>query len=107
MKKNDLKNGCVVELRNGKKCIKIDNTLLIVYENGKNDFGWLKLGDYNNDLTFASNNSDEYDIVKVDNNVTFDYFNIGYCARAIMKQFSSVSAKTDKWSWEREENETN
>ena len=105
MKKSELKNGCVVELRNGNKGIKIDNILLIVYKDSKSIFGWLKLNDYNDDLTFASNDNDldEYDIVKVDNDVTFDYSNVKYCVNAIRNHFTTTSTKADKWSWKRKE----
>lgn len=104
MKKSDLKNGCVVELRNGDKGIKIDNILLIVRENSKDIFSWLKLNDYNNNLTFPFKDLGEYDIVKVDNDVTFNYFNTEYCAKAIGYYSCRVSTKTDKWTWERKEN---
>ena len=89
MKKSDLKNGCVVELRNGDKGIKIDNILLIVRENSKDIFSWLKLNDYNNNLTFPFKDLGEYDIVKVDNDVTFNYFNTEYCAKAIGNHFNT------------------
>lgn len=60
MNKSELKNGCVVELRNGNRGIKIDNMLLIVRKNSEDMFGWLKLNDYNDDLTFANNDVAEY-----------------------------------------------
>lgn len=104
MKKSDLKNGCIVELRNGSKGIKIDNILLIIRENSEDMFGWLKLNDYNNDLIFSTIALDKYDIVKVDNDVTFNCSNIDYCAKAIKTHLSLVSTKVNKWSWKRQEN---
>lgn len=69
MKKSELKNGCVVELRNGKQYIKI-NEALINIEN----VGWLDLDVYDDEkLTYensvkgAEYKRPEFDIVKVDN----------------------------------------
>ena len=103
MNKSELKNGCVVELRNGAKCIKIEDILLIVYENNEDSFDWVKLDNYNDDLTSVDNDVPEYDIVKVDNDVTFDYSNMKYCAKAIINHFSIPSTQTYKWTWERKE----
>ena len=103
MNKSDLKNGAVVELRNGDKCIKIDNTLLIVRENNEDMFSWLRLDAYNSDLTFASNELEKYDIVKVDNDVTYIYSGIKYCERAIINHFNTLSTEVNKWTWKRQE----
>ena len=100
MKKSDLKNGAVVELRNGKRCIKIDNILLIVRENSKDIFSWLKLNEYNDDLTFAYDDADKYDIVKVDNDVYAKSFLTQCCIQPMQNHFYTTSTKTDKWTWE-------
>lgn len=97
MKKSDLKNGCVVELRNGDKCIKIDNTLLVVHQQYKKNgiFGWLNIKEYQNDL--ISLQIKDFDIMKVNNEVMSEY---GDCIKAINKTFN-----LDKpiWTWVRKE----
>ena len=63
MKKSDLKNGCVVELRNGDKGIKIDNILLVnfitksIYLTRQQEFVYIDLGGCNaiNLYEFPSN----------------------------------------------------
>lgn len=96
MKKSELKNGAVVELRNGDKCIKIDNTLLVVHRQYKNCiFGWLNIKEYQDDLIYWR--IKDFDIMKVNNEVMNEY---GGCFKAINKTFNlSIS----KWEWVREE----
>ena len=100
MKKSDLKNGCVVETRNGTKSIKIDNTLVNFYIfNDKISCGWLKFDDYNEDLTYKSVDEEdkEWDIMKVNNNVTNEKV---HCFYAIYNVFNT---QKDTWTWIREE----
>ena len=100
MKKSDLKNGCVVELRNGTKSIKIDNTLVNFYIfNDKISCGWLKFDDYNEDLTFKKEYEEEkeWDIMKVNNSVVKEE---RYCFSAIHTAFNT---QKDTWTWVREE----
>jgi hypothetical protein len=82
--KSELKNGVVVECRNGERFIKIDN---IFY----NNFAGVTLEGYNEDLT-AKGNSRKWDIVKINNNVLD---NRGYCYVALQE------VGEDKWTWER------
>lgn len=99
MKKSDLKNGCVVETRNGTKSIKIDNTLVNFYIfNDKISCGWLKFDDYNEDLTYKSVDEEEkeWDIMKVNNNVTNEKV---HCFYAIYNVFNT---QKDTWTWIRE-----
>lgn len=100
MKKSDLKNGAVVETRNGTKSIKIDNTLVNFYIfNDKISCGWLKFDDYNEDLTYKSVDEEEkeWDIMKVNNNVTNEKV---HCFYAIYNVFNT---QKDTWTWIREE----
>lgn len=99
MKKSELKNGAVVETRNGTKSIKIDNTLVNFYIfNDKISCGWLKFDDYNEDLTYKSVDEEEkeWDIMKVNNNVTNEKV---HCFYAIYNVFNT---QKDTWTWERE-----
>lgn len=89
MKKSDLKNGAVVQSRNGDKYLKVDNTLLSL-----DDFGYyMGLDTYTNDLRFILNAS--FDIVKVNNNIknSNEYKN-----NALVEVFEK-----DKWTWIRYE----
>ena len=70
MKKSDLKNGAVVELRNGEKCFVYEGKLKGIFK-----FFTYHLKDYNEDLTAMR--IETLDIVKVDNtnhlNTNWDY----------------------------------
>lgn len=98
MNKSELKNGCVVETRNGTKYIKIDNTLVNFYIfKDKISCGWLKFDDYNEDLTFKKQFEEkEWDIMKVNNSVIKER----YCFSSIHNAFN---AQKDTWTWVREE----
>ena len=101
MKKSDLKNGAVVELRNGEKCIKIDNILISPSAvNNKVQFTYLVLDSYEEDLTMKDKRNTEYDIVKVNNNVNLVYNNTDYCFNAIIEMFN---INANKWTWVRED----
>ncbi len=92
MKKSDLKNGCVVEVRNGNKYFKIDNTLI-----NSNFRSWASLDFYNEDLTRREKDEKEYDIMKVNNEVENIFFD--GCYRAISQVLDD---KKDVWTWVRE-----
>lgn len=101
MKKSELKNGAVVELRNGEKCIKIDNILISPsVVNNKVQFTYLVLDSYEEDLTMKDKRNTEYDIVKVNNNVNLVYNNTDYCFNAIVEMFN---INANKWTWVRED----
>lgn len=95
MKKSDLKNGAIVELRNGDKyillfnCCKYGNkeNLFISLEDG----GYLQLSDYNEDLKDCDDN--DYDIMKLCQN---DYVRDNIRSH-ILKQ------DKDDWTWIRGE----
>lgn len=96
MNKKDLKNGCVVEIRDGSKYIKIDNTLVCFEIVGDEIITyWLDLRLFKEDLTSVENK--KIDIMKVHNDVMSDY---GNCIKAINKTFN-----LDKpiWTWVRKE----
>ena len=95
MKKSDLENGAIVELRNGDKyillfnCCKYGNkeNLFISLEDG----GYLKFSDYNENLNDCSDK--KFDIMKV---CQHDY--VGNNIRShVLKQGE------DDWTWVREE----
>lgn len=95
MKKSDLRNGAIVETRNGDKCILLFNCcnygdkddLFILLEDG----GYLKLSYYNENLKDCSDK--DLDIMKVCQN---DY--VGDNIRShVLKQ------DEDDWTWVREE----
>lgn len=91
MKKSELKNGAIVELRNGDRCFKIDNTLIVLQRNTTYIFGWLSLKEYEDNLIYKG--LKEFDIMKVDNDVM-----VGneHCLNVISKVVY-------KWTWVREE----
>ena len=94
MTKNDLKNGSIVELRNGDKFIFLRNIkndffkdCLISLESGC----YINFDDYNNDL--KDNINRKYDIVKVCQN---DYVGDNFRDHIINN--------TQNWTWIRKEN---
>lgn len=95
MKKSDLENGAIVELRNGKKYILLFNCctfgnkedLFISLNNGC----YLQLSDYNEDLKNCDDN--DYDIMKVCQNK--------YVGSNIRNHISKQNE--DNWTWIREE----
>ncbi len=87
MKLSELKNGAVVELRNGDRCLKVDNTFLNL-----DSFGmFMKVNNYGEDLKIK-NDDFEWDIVKVNNDVENSN---GYLNSALYGVF-----KRNKWTWE-------
>lgn len=92
MKKSDLKNGAIVQIRNGNTYMKVDNTLFNI-----NDVGvYLELDRYNDNLFYNSKRGKCLDIMKVDNDVLFSDFTI---AKALV----CYKADDIEWTWKREE----
>lgn len=89
--KKDIKNGAIVELRNGEHFIKIDSTLLKITMTGL----YLPLKLYNNDLTYK--NSD-FDIMRVLNPRENEFYKEA-CNKAL---FDFICCNV-KWTWERKE----
>lgn len=95
MKKSDLKNGAVVELRNGDKYILLLNTY---YCNEKDDYlislrngGYIEFDDYDKNLE-SKDGEKKYDIMKVcQNEYVGDNFR------------NHVINDRDKWTWKRQE----
>lgn len=95
MKKNDLKNGTIVELRNGDKYILLLNTY---YSNEKDDYlislrngGYIEFDDYDKNLE-SKDGEKEYDIMKVCQSIY-----VGDNFR------NHVINDRDKWTWKRQE----
>lgn len=89
--KEDIKNGAIVELRNGEHFIKIDSTLLKITMTGH----YLPLKLYNNDLTYK--NSD-FDIMRVLNPRENEFYK-----EACNKALFDFICYNVKWTWERKE----
>lgn len=97
--KEDIKNGAVVELRNGKRFLKLDNTLLGLYNNvlKENYISYMLLDYYDNNLTYKLDSN--YDIMKILNPDT----------NLFIKNYNSASALLTlnflnfSWTWERKE----
>ena len=97
MKKSDLKNGCVVETRNGRKYIKIDNTLVCfeIIDNKITPYCWLDLRLFKENLTSVENK--KFDIMKVHNDVE----TLGNCYLAVYDVYKSKTCYA--WTWVRKE----
>ena len=97
--KKDIKNGAVIELRNGKRFLKVDNTLFGLMNNvlnEKND-SYLLLSYYDENLRYKP--AAEYDIMKVLNPTTIFSINGDNCISALLTlNYAKVS-----WTWERKE----
>lgn len=96
--KKDIKNGAVVELRNGKRFLKVDNSLFglkndELYENNTS-YMLLHYYDYNLKSAFSS----DYDIMRVLNPKT-KYMLLDLCHDALL----ALRHKDFSWTWEREE----
>lgn len=97
--KKDIKNGAVVELRNGKRFLKVDNTLFGLMNNvlnEKND-SYLLLSYYDENLRYKPDV--EYDIMKILNSTTI--FSIDGCGR--VSALLSLNFLDFSWTWERKE----
>lgn len=97
--KEDIKNGAVVELRNGERFLKLDNTLLGLYNNKlkENHTSYLLLDYYENNLKYVIDS--KYDIMKIlnpDNNLFIKNYNGASALLAL--NFNNFS-----WTWERKE----
>ena len=91
MTTSELKNGAVVETRNGNTLLKVDNTLLNI------NFlcGYMPLDAYTEDLKNAESNSPskkDWDIMKVNNDVVNPK---GYLTHAL------YDARLNSWTWVR------
>lgn len=100
--KEDIKNGAVVELRNGKRFLKLDNTLLGLFKNvlKENYTSYLLLDYYDDNLTYSIDS--DYDIMKVlnpNNNLFIKNYNSASALLAL--NFCNFS-----WTWERKEKRT-
>lgn len=93
--KKDIKNGAVVELRNGQRYLKVDNTLLSLEMNGE----FTLLNKYN-DFTLLNKNLNKYDIMKVlnpsENALHKEACNLALCD--VRKNNKDI-----KWTWERKQ----
>lgn len=97
--KKDIKNGAVVELRSGERFLKLDNTLLGLYNNvlKENYTSFLLLEYYEYDLTYKVNS--KYDIMKILNpDNTFFIRNYNSASALLALNFINFS-----WTWERKE----
>ena len=93
--KQDIKNGAVVELRNGKRFLKVDNTLFGIKNNELVEChdSHLPLKMFEEDLTYSL--SSEYDIVRVLN----PYISLDCCHTALL----DLRREDFSWAWERKE----
>lgn len=89
MTKSELKNGAVVECRNGNRYIKIDGAFI----NTSFD-GFMPLCSYKDDLTACDY---DYDIINVNNNVDNPAYK--WCPSQAMMSVSFAN----NWTWKREE----
>ena len=100
--KKDIKNGAVVEVRNGGRYLKVDNTLLGLYNNvlKENRICYMLLDCYESNLTYKSNS--DYDIMKILNPDT-NLFLASYNSASALLTLNYLDFS---WTWERkEENE--
>ena len=95
--KKDIKNGAVIELRNGKRFLKVDNTLFGLTNNvlnEKND-SYLLLSYYDENLRYKPDA--EYDIMKILNPDT-NLFLASYNSASALLPLNYVNFS---WTWER------
>lgn len=92
--KKDIKNGAVVELRDGGRYLKVDDTILSLDMSG--DF--MPLQKYDNNLNCILSGAEEFDIMKVlnpkENKENENCCNLALC---------NIKEKDVNWTWEREE----
>lgn len=90
----DIKNGAVVELRNGKRFLKVDYTLLDINMTGE----FVNIEHYKEDLTSIAKEVKEFDIMKIlnpkENRVNENCCNLALC---------DIKEKDVNWTWERKE----
>lgn len=101
--KKDIKNGAVVELRNGERYLKVDNTLLVLFNNilKEDHTSYMLLNYYNDNLTYKSdsNSDSNYDIMKVLNPDTNLFIGNYNAASALL----TLNYLDFSWTWERKE----
>lgn len=97
--KKDIKNGAVVELRNGKRFLKVDNALFGLMNNvlKENYTSYMLLDYYDENLRYKPDA--EYDIMKILNSTTI--FSIDGCGR--VSALLPLNYVNFSWTWEREE----
>lgn len=94
--KQDIKNGAVVELRNGERYLKVDDTLLRLDMSGN----FMPLQKYDNNLNCILSGVEGFDIMKVLN----PRENALYKEVCNIALFDYVSNFNNiKWTWERKE----
>ena len=89
--KKDIKNGAVVEVRDGTRFLKVDYTLLNLKMNGE----FVNIEHYTEDLTCCVK---DFDIMKV-LNPEQNILNTKCCNKAL----TAIKNNNFKWTWEREE----
>lgn len=92
--KKDIKNGAIVELRNGQRFLKVDNTLLNLTMDG--DF--IYLSSYDKKLCHKKYGF--LDIMKILNPNKNRFFFENSCSEAL---FTLKNCGNIDWTWEREE----
>lgn len=92
--KKDIKNGAVVELRNGERYLKVDDTLLRLDMSGN----FMPLQKYDNNLNCILSGVEKFDIMKVlnpkENKENENCCNLALC---------DIKEKDVNWTWERKE----
>lgn len=102
MNKKELKNGSVVELRNKRRYIVVENTLLDL-----TDFGmFLRLCRYTNSLYYreegyTGNETSSWDIMKVNNNVPDEPNDENSYNEAMSLVFTEKNGSKRQWTWRR------
>lgn len=97
--KKDIKNGAIVELRNGKRFLKVDNSLFGLKNDElyANSTSYMLLDYYDENLRYKPDV--EYDIMKILNSTTI--FSIDGCGR--VSALLPLNYVNFSWTWEREE----
>jgi hypothetical protein len=83
MKKEELKNGDIVTLRNGNRLIYANEQFLDMSDKNNNDLSYID--DLNEDLTFYDKDDYEYDVIKVER--MMGYFTI-YAREKMVKEMT-------------------
>lgn len=92
--KKDIKNGAVVELRDGERYLKVDDTLLKLDMSGN----FMPLQKYDNNLNCIFSGGENFDIMKIlnpkENKENENCCNLALC---------NIKEKDVNWTWERKE----
>lgn len=97
--KEDIKNGAVVELRNGEKYLKLDNTLLGLHNNTlkEDHISYMLLDYYEENLKYIIDS--DYDIMKILNPANNLFIKNYNAASALL----ALNYLDFSWTWERKE----